>query len=86
MHRLHQPEQGMPPNPYPIHHIDRPVESTSVCELLFFLDAYSVFHKINMTREDEKKNPLVTTRGIYCYVNKPYRLFYPPLCVQYTLL
>jgi hypothetical protein len=42
-------------DPYPLPRIDQIVDSTSGCELLSFIDAYSWFHQIQMAREDEEK-------------------------------
>ena len=40
---------------FPLPHIDQLVDSTSGCELLSFLDAYSGYHQINMSKDDEEK-------------------------------
>jgi hypothetical protein len=39
-----------PKDPYPLPRIDQIVDSTSGCDLLSFLDAYSGFHQIQMSR------------------------------------
>jgi hypothetical protein len=41
---------------------------------LSFLDAYSGFHQIRMSREDKKHTAFVTVDGLYCYVVMPYGL------------
>jgi hypothetical protein len=41
---------------------------------LSFLDAYSGFHQIQMSREDRKHTTFVTVDGLYCYVVVPYGL------------
>jgi hypothetical protein len=41
---------------------------------LSFLDAYSDFHQIRMSREDRKHTAFVTVDGLYCYVVMPYGL------------
>jgi len=61
-------------NPYPLPRIDQIVDSTSGCELLSFIDAYSGFHQIKMSREDSKHTTFVTVDGLYCYVVMPYGL------------
>jgi hypothetical protein len=38
--------KACPRDPYPLPHIDQIVDSTSECDLLSFLDAYSGFHQI----------------------------------------
>jgi hypothetical protein len=59
-------------DPYPLPRIDQIVDSTSGCDLLSFLDAYSGFHQIQMSREDRKHTTFVTVDGLYCYVVMPY--------------
>jgi hypothetical protein len=63
-----------PKDPYPLTRIDQIVDSTFECDLLSFLDAYSGFHKIQMSREDRKHTAFVTVDGLYCYVVMPYGL------------
>ena len=36
-------------------------------ELLSFMDTYSEYNQIMMTKEDEEKTTFVTDRGVYCY-------------------
>jgi hypothetical protein len=50
------------------------VDSTSGCNLLSFLDAYSGFHQIQMSRENRKHTAFVIVDGLYCYVVMPYDL------------
>jgi len=50
------------------------VDSTSGCDFLSFLDAYSSFHQIQMSREDRKHTAFVTVDGLYCYIVMPYGL------------
>jgi hypothetical protein len=66
--------KACPKDPYPLPHIDQIVDSTSRCKLLSFLDAYSGFHQIQMSREDRKHTAFVTMDGLYCYVVMPYGL------------
>jgi hypothetical protein len=61
-------------DPYPLPRIDQIVDSTSGCDLLSFLDAYSIFHQIQMAREDRKHTAFVIVDGLYCYVVMPYGL------------
>jgi hypothetical protein len=63
-----------PKDPYPLPRIDQIVHSTSGCDLLSFLDAYSGFHQIQMSREDRKHTAFVTVDGLYCYVVMLYGL------------
>jgi hypothetical protein len=66
--------KACPKDPYPLPRIDQIVDSTSGCELLSFLDAYSGFHQIQMSREDRKHTAFVTVDGLYCYIVMPYGL------------
>jgi hypothetical protein len=66
--------KACPKDPYPLPRIDKIVDSTSRCDLLSFLDAYSGFHQIQMFREDRKHTAFVTVDGLYCYVIMPYGL------------
>jgi hypothetical protein len=66
--------KACPKVPYPLPSIDQIVDSTSGCDLLSFLDAYSGFHQIRMSREDRKHTAFVTVDGLYCYVVMPYGL------------
>jgi hypothetical protein len=61
-------------DPYPLPRIDQIVDSTSGCDLLSFIDAYSGFHQIKMVRDDRKHTAFVTVDGLYCYIVMPYGL------------
>jgi hypothetical protein len=50
------------------------MDSTSGCDLLCFLDAYSGFHQIPMSREDEENTAFIIVDGLFCYVSMPYGL------------
>jgi hypothetical protein len=66
--------KACPKDPYPLPRIDQIVDSTFGCDLLSFLDAYSSFHQIQMSREDRKHTAFVIVDGLYCYVVMPYGL------------
>jgi hypothetical protein len=66
--------KACPKDPYPPPRIDQIVESTSGCDLLSFLDAYSGFHQIQMSQEYRMHIAFVTVDGLYCYVVMPYGL------------
>jgi hypothetical protein len=66
--------KACPKDPYPLPRIDQIVDSTSGCDLLSFLDAYSGFYQIQMSREDREHTAFVTVDGLYCYVVMPYGL------------
>jgi hypothetical protein len=48
--------EACPKDEYPLPRIDQIVDSTSVCELLCFLDAYSGYHQVSMCIDDKEKN------------------------------
>jgi hypothetical protein len=50
------------------------MDSTFGCGLLCFLDAYSSFHQILLSREDEDHTTFITVDGLFCYVSMPYDL------------
>ena len=54
--------------------IDQIVDSTAVCDLLCFLDAFSGYHQIKMAKEDEEKTAFLTPCGVYCYTCMPFGL------------
>jgi hypothetical protein len=66
--------KAYPKDPYPLPQIDQIVDSTSGCDLLSFLDAYSGFHQIQMSIQDRKHIAFVTVDGLYCCVVMPYGL------------
>jgi hypothetical protein len=66
--------KACPKDPYPLPRIDQIVNSTSGCDLLSFLDAYSGFHQFQMSRHDRKHTSFVIVDGLYCYVVMPYGL------------
>jgi hypothetical protein len=66
--------KACPKDPFPLPQIDQIVDSTSGCDLLCFLDAYSGFHQIPMSREDEEHTAFITVDGLFCYVSMPYGL------------
>jgi hypothetical protein len=50
------------------------MDSTSGCDLLCFLDAYSGFHQIPMSKEDEEHTAFISVDDLFCYVSMPYGL------------
>jgi hypothetical protein len=66
--------KACPKDPYPLSRIDQIVDSTSGCDLLSFIDAYSSFHQIKMVEDDRKHTAFVTVDGLYCYIVMPYGL------------
>jgi hypothetical protein len=66
--------KACPKDPFPLRRIDEIIDSIFDCDLLCFLDAYSGFHQIPMSREDEGHTAFITVGGLFCYVSKPYGL------------
>jgi hypothetical protein len=57
--------KACPKDPYPLPRIDQIVDSTSGCDLLSFIDAYSGFHQIKMAKADRKHTNFVTVDGLF---------------------
>jgi dsDNA-binding SOS-regulon protein len=66
--------KACPKDPFPLPRIDQIMDSTSGYDLLCFLDAYSGFYQIPMSREDEKNTAFITVDGLFCYVSMPHGL------------
>jgi hypothetical protein len=59
---------------FPLPHIDLIIDSTTGCERLCFLDAYSGYNQILMKKEDEEKTAFITPWGCCCYRTMPFGL------------
>ena len=66
--------KACPKDPFHLPCIDPIVDSTSGYELLSFLDAYSGYHQIFMSKEDEEKTSFITPCGTYYFMCMPFRL------------
>jgi hypothetical protein len=53
-------------NPFGLPRIDKIVDSTAGCELLSFLNCYSSYHQISLSKEDQIKTSFITPFGAYC--------------------
>ena len=60
--------KACPKDPFPLPRIDQVVDSTSGCETLCFLDAYSGYHQIAMQESDQLVTSFITPFGSFCYV------------------
>ena len=60
--------KACPKDPFPLTRIGQIVDSTSGCDLLSFLDVYSRYHQIFMSKEDKEKTAFITPCGTYCFV------------------
>ncbi|RVW65534.1 Transposon Ty3-I Gag-Pol polyprotein [Vitis vinifera] len=63
-----------PKDSFPLPRIDQIVDSTSGQGMLSFLDAFSGYHQIPMTPDDEEKTAFITPHGLYCYKVMPFGL------------
>jgi hypothetical protein len=50
------------------------MDSTVTCELLSFLNAYSSYHQISLTTDDEEKASFIMPFGIFWYTKMAFRL------------
>jgi hypothetical protein len=66
--------KACPRDPFSLPRIYQIVDSTSGCDLLYFLDAYFGFHQIPMSREDEEHIAFITVDDLFCYVSKSHGL------------
>ena len=61
-----------PKDHFPLPRIDQIIDSTSRCDLLSFLDAYSGYNQIRMKEEHEENTPFITPYGVFCYKTMPF--------------
>ena len=66
--------KACPKDPFPLPRIDQVVDSTAGCETLSFLDAYSGYHQIAMSSEDQLATSFITPFGAFCYSSMPFGL------------
>ena len=59
--------KACPQDPFPLPRIDQIIDSTVGCDLLSFLDTYSGYHQIFMSKEDEEKTSFITPCGTYFF-------------------
>ena len=50
------------------------VDSTVGHKLLTFMDAFSGYNQIKMTKEDQEKTAFITSQELYCYKVMPFKL------------
>jgi hypothetical protein len=75
--------KACPKVPFPLPHIDQIVDSTTGCETLSFLDAYSGYHQIKMKESDQLATSFITPFGMYCYVTGMQGLRTSDACYMY---
>jgi hypothetical protein len=66
--------EACPKDKYPLPHICWIFDSTTSCELLSFLDAYSNYHQISLTIDDEEKIAFITPFRIFYYTKMAFGL------------
>ena len=66
--------KACPKDHFPLPRIDQIIDSTSGCEILLFLDAYSGYHQIVMKDSDQLATSFINPYGSYCYVTMPFGL------------
>jgi hypothetical protein len=66
--------KACPKDEYPLPRICQIIDSMVSCELLSFLDAYSGYHQISLTIDDEEKTMFITPFGIFCYTKMAFGL------------
>src|SRR6266536_125421 len=74
LHRFTDLNKVCPKDPFPLLQIDQIVDSTSGCDLLSFLDAYSGYYHIFVSNEYEEKTAFITPCGMYYFVQMPFGL------------
>ena len=55
-------------------HIDQVIDSTSGCETLCFLDAYSGYHQIAMKESNQLATSFITPFRSFCYITMSFGL------------
>ena len=66
--------KACPKDPFPLPHMDQIVDSSSGCETLCFLDAYSSYHQVTMKESDQLATSFITPFGSFCYVSMSFGL------------
>ena len=66
--------KAYPKDPFPLPRIDQIVDSTSGCETLCFLDAYSGYHQIMMKEFDQLATSFITPFRSFYYITMSFGL------------
>ena len=66
--------KACPKDPFSLPRIDQIIDSTSGCEILSFLEAYSGYHQIAMKESDQLATSFITPFGLYYYVSMAFGL------------
>jgi hypothetical protein len=78
--------KACPKDQFPLPCIDQVVDSTSGCETLYFVDAYSSYHQTAMKESDQLVTSFITPFGSYCYVSMSFRLKNAGATYQHCML
>ena len=66
--------KACPKDSFPLPRIDQLVDSTARHKLLTFMDTFSGYNQIKMTKEDQEKTAFIMSQGLYCYKIMPFGL------------
>jgi hypothetical protein len=66
--------KACPKDLFPLPRMDQVVDLTAGCELLSFLDAYSDYHQIPLSKADQSTTTFISPFGCFCYVKMPFGL------------
>jgi hypothetical protein len=66
--------KACPKDLFPLPRMDQDVDLTTGCELLSFLDAYSGYHQIPLSEEDQSATMFISPFGCFCYVEMTFGL------------
>ena len=66
--------KACPKDPFALPRIDQVIDAIAGSESLYFLDAYSGYHQIQMKESEELKTSFITPYGTYCYITTPFGL------------
>ena len=66
--------RACPKDNYPFPWIDTLVDSTARHQLLRFIDAFSGYNQIKLSKDDQEKTSFVTSQGLVCYKVMPFGL------------
>ena len=78
--------KACPKDLFPLPRIDQVVNSTSGCETLCFLDAYSGYHQIAMKEFDQLMTSFITLFGSFYYVTMSFGLKNTGATYQHCML
>jgi hypothetical protein len=66
--------KACPKDEYLLPHICQIIDSTTSCELLSFLNAYSSYNQISLAIDDEEKIVFISLFGFFHYTKMAFRL------------